>query len=135
LVPEVRRSHGFHPLDHALLTSFNPTKIDENYKPSPKGFNRLQNELDRFLPVFPPPLTNQMQGEQRTVETAAGVFRDCKTIVGTTEFDRPFLGNGRWACKTEWSIALHDDAPFGVVEQQSQSTEREIAVEMTSKLS
>jgi hypothetical protein len=141
LVPEERCARGFHPLDHALLTYFNPKQIDKDNRPSPEGFNRLQYELDRFLPSFPPPLKNEVQREQRTIETGAGVFRDCSIIAGTTEFDRYLLGNGRWSFTSEWSIALHDDAPFGVVELQSRSKGREIsddgsysAIEGTSKL-
>lgn len=125
LVPEKYLRRGKHPLDHAVLTFFNPKERDQANRESPQGFNRIGYELERFLPVFPPPLTGEKRLPPRTIETMAGTFPDCEVIAGTTQFDRPLLGAGRWAFKSKWQITLHPDAPFGVVELRSTTTGRE----------
>jgi hypothetical protein len=126
LVPEEYLTRGKHPLDHTLLTFFNAKERDQGQRQSPEGFNRIDYETDRFLPIFPPPLTNERRLASTTIETKTGMFRECEVITGTTEFDRPLLGDGRWAFKSEWRISLHADAPFGVVELRSKSQGREI---------
>jgi hypothetical protein len=126
LIPERYLKRGEDPLDHAILTFFNPKPIDRKGGPKEQGFNRLQYEIDRFRPIFPKPLSEARELTRRTIETPAGEFEGCRIIAGKTEFDRPLLNQGRWMLKTQWEIALHPDAPFGVVQVHSRSKGIEI---------
>jgi desulfoferrodoxin (superoxide reductase-like protein) len=125
LVPEKFLTRGEDPLDHAVLTFFNPKGVDRTKSPLEKGFNRIAYELDRFRGVFPLPLREVQKLPKKTIKTPIGTFTDCEVIAGTTEFDRPLLAEGRWEAKSSWQIALHPDAPFGVVQLQCQATVHE----------
>ena len=127
LVPEKFLTRGEDPLDHAILTFFNPKPADKAGVSEEKGFNRIQYELDRFRSVFPTPLKEVRQLANRTIETPLGMFADCEVIAGTTEFDRPLRGGGHWASKSSWQLALHPDAPFGIVQIQCSSTGSEFS--------
>jgi hypothetical protein len=126
LIPERYLKRGEDPLDHAVLTFFNPKPIDQKGGPREQGFNRLQYEIDRFRPVFPEPLSEARELTRRAIETPAGKFEGCWIMGGKTEFDRPLLNQGRWTFETQWEIALHSDAPFGVVQTHSRSKGVEI---------
>jgi hypothetical protein len=127
LVPEKFLTRGEDPLDHAILTFFNPKDVDRAKSPLEKGFNRIGYEIDRFRTVFPMPLKEVRILPKKTIQTPIGMFKDCEMIAGTMEFDRPLLGQGRWEVKSSWQIALHPDAPFGVVQLQWQDTAHEFA--------
>ena len=125
LVPEKFLTRGEDPLDHAILAFFNPKGADRAKVPPENGFNRIAYELDRFRPVFPMPLKEVRELPRKTIKTPIGTFTDCEVIAGTMEFDRPLMAEGRCEVKSSWQIALHPDAPFGVVQVQCQETARE----------
>lgn len=125
LVPEKCLARGEDPLDHAILTFFNAKDVDQAKVSLEKGFNRIAYEIDRFRTVFPTQLRDVQELPRKTIETPLGTFADCEVIAGTTEFDRPLLGKGRWEFKGSWQFTLHPDAPFGVVEVQCHATAHE----------
>jgi hypothetical protein len=129
LVPEKYLKRGEDPLDHTILTFFNKKATAE------PGFDRIRYELERVRTVFPEPLQPVRQRPNMTIKTPAGTFADCEVIAGETEFDRPLQGEGRWEFKSDWQIALHKDAPFGVVEVRCESAGQEISRGATSNLS
>jgi hypothetical protein len=119
---------GQDPLAHAALTFFNPKGVDrDGVEPAP-GFNRIQYELDRFRPVFPEPLRKVVALPKRTVTSPAGTFKDCEVISGVTSYDGP-LWEGRMEFQSEWEIALHEDAPFGIVEMRCRSAGAELGLD------
>ena len=128
LVPEKYLKRGEDPLDHTILTFFNKKATAET------GFDRIRYELERVRTVFPEPFQPIRQLPKMTIKTPAGTFADCEVIAGETEFDRPLLGEGRWEFKNNWQIALHKDAPFGVVEVRCESAGQEISVGATTNL-
>ncbi|MEX2139081.1 MAG: hypothetical protein WD894_07465 [Pirellulales bacterium] len=128
LVPEKYLKRGEDPLDHTILTFFNKKATAE------PGFNRIRYELERVRTVFPEPFQAIRQLPNMTIKTPAGTFADCEVIAGETDFDRPLLGEGRWEFENDWQIALHKDAPFGVVEVRCESAGQEIARRATSNL-
>jgi hypothetical protein len=125
LVPEKYLARGEDPLDHAILTFYNPKDMDRAKVTLEEGFNRIQYELDRCRSAFPMPLKDVHKLPKKTIETPIGTFKDCEVIEGSMEFDRPLCAKGRWEIKSSWKIALHPDAPFGVVQVQCQSTGHE----------
>jgi len=135
LVPEKFLARGEDPLAHSILTLFNPKDVDRTKAPPEKGFDRIGYEIDRFRPVFPMPLKDVRELPRKTIETPIGTFSDCEMIAGTTEFDRPLLAQGRWEVKSSWQIALHPDAPFGVVQIHSEATAHEYARNTRSDIS
>jgi hypothetical protein len=135
LVPEKYLTRGEDPLDHAVLTLFNPKDADRAKVPPEEGFNRIAYETDRFRSVFPMPLKNVRQLPRKTIDTPIGTFADCEVVAGTMEFDRPLAAQGRWEVKSSWQIALHPDAPFGVVHVQCQATGHEFSRNIRSDIS
>jgi len=127
LVPEKFLARGEDPLDHAILTLFNPKGADRANSPPEKGFNRIAYELDRFRGVFPMPLKDVRELPRKTIKTPIGTFTDCEVIAGAMEFDRPLMAEGRWEVKSSWQIALHPDAPFGVVQVKCQTKGHEFS--------
>lgn len=134
LIPEQFLVRGEDPLDHVILTFFNPQPVERKRARVQEGFSRIQYEIDRFRPVFPARLEKVVTLPARTIKTPVGTFTDCEVLSGSTTFDRPLLGNGRWEFKNEWEIAIHKDAPFGVVELRCRSEGREINDMVTSHL-
>jgi hypothetical protein len=122
LVPEKYLTRGHDPLDHTILALFNPKGRDRAQIPPEKGFDRIAYELDRFRPLSPAPLKELRQLPKATITTPVGTFADCEVVEGVTEFDRPLLAEGRDEMKGSWRIALHPDAPFGVVQLHCNST-------------
>ena len=120
LIPEDRLKRGDDPLSHCVLTFFDPKPVDSKGIKSyiDEGFNRVQYEIDRFRDVFPPPLDNSKGVPRETIETPAGKFEDCEILVGTFDYDGPLLGDGRSVFKATYRIAVHSQAPFGVVRMQ-----------------
>lgn len=118
LVPEKFLKRGEDPLEHAILTFFNQKDRDRNKLESEPGFSRIRYELERFRPVFPQPLANVKSLPKKTIKTPVGTFTDCEVISGVTELDAPLLGadGKRMEFQEHWTIALHPNAPFGVVE-------------------
>lgn len=132
LIPEKRLVRGQDPLAHAALTFFDPKPVDEEVAPSvnsfiDEGFNRIQYEIDRFRVDFPRSLFNAKSLESKTIETPAGKFTNCETLAGMSSYDGPLLGNGRSVYRTRYTIAIHPDAPFGVVSLESEFEGREIS--------
>lgn len=125
LVRDKELTRGHDPLENAYLAFFNPKEVDVKHVPSDPGFDRVRYEIERFLPCFPPPLRNEKKVAKETIATPIGTFRDCDVISGTAEFDRPLLGGGRWESKATWTIAIHPDAPFGVVRLTSEDSTAE----------
>lgn len=126
LVRENELTRGRDPLNNAYLTFFNPKEVDIKHAPNDPGFDRIRYEIERFLPCFPPPLRNEKKIAKETIDTPIGAFRDCEVISGSTEFDRPLLGGGRWESQATWTIAIHPDAPFGVVRVTSKASTAEV---------
>ena len=98
------------------------------------GFNRIQYEIDRFRPAFPQPLGEVRELPKRTIRTPVATFEDCRIIAGKTRFDRPSLGQGRWTDESHWEIAVHPEAPFGVVQVHCRSETDEIGGEPTTTM-
>jgi len=94
--------------------------------PAENGFDRVRYEIDRFLPAFAPPLRDENRLPSQTIQTPIGEFRDCEVITGTSKFDRPTRGEGYWKEDFVWTIALHPNAPFGVVRVICKSTGSEV---------
>lgn len=132
LIPEQYLKQGEDPLDHAILTFFNPKPIDKRGGPKETGFNRIQYEIDRFRPEFPRPFGEIRRLPKRTIVTNLAVFEDCRILAGKTRFDRPLLGQGRWTNESRWEIAMHPEAPFGVVQVRCCSETDEIGGEPIS---
>jgi hypothetical protein len=126
LIPDEYLKQGEDPLDHAILTFFNPKPIDAKGGPKEKGIDRIQYEIDRFRPVSPEPLRDVRDLPKRTVKTAVRTFEGCRVIAGKTRFDRPLLGHSRWTNESDWEIALNPEAPFGVVQILCRSETDEI---------
>ncbi|HEY3391968.1 MAG TPA: hypothetical protein VGK58_04635 [Lacipirellulaceae bacterium] len=126
LIPEKYLNRGNDPLDNAVLTFFNPKDSDRAKVAPEPGFDRIRYEIERFIPRCPPPLEDETRLDNETIETAIGTFRDCEVIRGTSQFDRPLSNDGRWEGKSTWIIALHPDAPFGVVRLGTESTVNEV---------
>lgn len=124
LVLESQMARGRDPLDHPLLAVFNAKQADQAGSTTEQGFDRIQYEIDRFRPIFPPPLKNQRSTGRRTIHTAAGDFPDCEIIAGTTDWHWPLVA-GSWKSESTWEIALHPKAPFGVVVLKGESRTRE----------
>jgi hypothetical protein len=133
LVPERYLVRGEDALDHAILALWNPKGVDIKKVPPERGFNRIQYEIDRFRPVFPPPLKSEKRLPDRTIETPVGEFQDCEVIAGTSHFDRPTLGDSRWEYDYEWELALHPDAPYGVVRIECKATGKEVTRNLVTR--
>ena len=126
LIPERYLVRGEDPLANAILTLWNPKDVDVKNVELDKGFDRIQYEIDRFRQVFPPTLNSKETLPSATIKTPVGEFRDCEVISGTSHFDRPLLGDSRWEFESEWELALHADAPYGLVRIQCKSTGKEV---------
>lgn len=136
LIPERYLVRGEDPLANAILATWNQKDVDVKNVELEKGFNRIQYEIDRFRPVFPPTLDCKKTLPAVTINTPVGEFQDCEVITGTSHFDKPLLGDSRWEFTSEWELALHADAPYGVVRIQCKSIGKEITslvthIEMT----
>ena len=127
LVPEKDLARGSDSLSHAILTFWNPKEADEEGLKVEPGFDRFAYERDRFLICFPPPLVEVKQLPPETIETPITTYDDCEVVSGKVHFDRPTRDMGRWEVTTRWKIALHKDAPFGVVRLESESDGVEIS--------
>ena len=87
LVPEQHLKRGHDPLDNAIFTFWNPKDADLAGVQNEKGFDRIRYEIDRFLPIFAPPLRDEKQLPAETIKTPAGEFRNCEIISGSSTFD------------------------------------------------
>jgi hypothetical protein len=126
LIPEKELVRGNSPLDSSYLTFFNPKQVDVAHIPDDPGFDRIRYEVERFITCFPPPLKEEQRLATETIITPIGTFKDCDVIHGKAQFDRPLMSGGRWTQQATWTIALHPDAPFGVVRVKSEGTNEEI---------
>jgi hypothetical protein len=133
LIAERHLQRGQDPLNHAIYTFWNPKGADLAGIVDAKGFDRIRYETERMYTLFAPPLRNEKKLSVATIRTAAGEFRDCEVITGTSNFDRPLNAGGRWDAELEWTIALHPDAPFGVVRVAVESTGQEVSRTISMK--
>lgn len=134
LIPELYLQRGHDPLDNAIFTFWNSKDADLAGIANEKGFDRIRYEIDRFLPLFAPSLRDEKRLPIETIKTPAGEFRDCEVVSGSSKFDRPTRNNGRWDGTCQWTIAIHPDAPFGVVRVAYESTGNEISGESHAKV-
>jgi hypothetical protein len=126
LIPETDLTRGSSPLESSYLTFFNPKQVDIAHVPTDPGFDRIRYEIERVFNCFPPPLKEEKQLPTETITTPIGTFNDCEVIRGKAQFDRPLMSGGRWTQQATWTIALHPDAPFGVVRIKSEGSNEEI---------
>lgn len=127
LVPEQYLKRGEDPLAHALVTHFNKKAADRANVPQEKGFDRTQYEIDRFRPVFPPPLDGLTVLEPKSIDTEAGRFDRCEVLSGSSKYDGPLAGGGRSEFEADYRVFLHPDAPFGVVSMTCDFEGKEIS--------
>jgi hypothetical protein len=131
LIPEKCLVRGKDPLDHAILTFFNPKSVDRGKLPAERGFDRIRYEIDRVRPLFAKPLVNERRLPDRTIETPVRVYEDCEVITGRTSLEGTLMGESWWEFRGEWEFALHADAPFGVVRATRRMESEEIDESMT----
>jgi hypothetical protein len=137
LVAEDRLKRGEDPLSHSILTFFDPKPGDANGPIKSyinEGFNRIQYEIDRFRWDFPEPLDNVKSLMRETIETPAGKFEDCEVFTGTSAYDGPLLGGARTVTNATYRIAIHPNAPFGVVSMQIEVEGSEIHDDFVASL-
>lgn len=119
LVPEDYLKRGQDPLSHAIKTFFSPSPNDRSsgriMSRIDEGFNRIQYELDRIRVVFPKPLDNVKSEPRETLELHGRKWVNCEILTGTRHYDGPLGNDGRWVFDAQYRIALHRDAPFGIV--------------------
>jgi hypothetical protein len=137
LVPEHLCARGRDPLAGSISTYFNWKDVDREAGKIvvPSGFDRTRYEIERFRPVFPAPLENAKELPRESLVTKSGSYHNCEVITGTTSFEGALLGNGYWECRTNVSLWLHKEAPFGVVQISYDSTSSEISEFSTTEIS
>jgi hypothetical protein len=125
LAPEKDLTRGGNLLDDSYLAFFNPKEVDMQHIPDDPGFDRIRYEIERFLICFPPPLRDEERLPAETIITPVGTFKDCDVIRGKAKFSRPLMNDGIWNVESMWTIALHHEAPFGVVRLKSEESSAE----------
>jgi hypothetical protein len=126
LVSEKDLARGGNPLGDSYLAFYNPKEVDIKGVPDDPGFDRIRYEIERFANCFPPPLQDQQRLANETIATPIGTFKDCEVIRGKVQFNRPLMSDSRWENESTWTIALHPDAPFGVVRLKGEGSTSEI---------
>lgn len=136
LVPEHLCQSGRDPLAGSICTYFNWKHADREAGEIvvPPGFDRTRYELERFRPLFPGPLEKVRKLPRESLETKVGRFDNCEVVSGTTSFEGALLGDGYWECRTEVTLWLHSDAPFGVVQIALDSASDESGEFSTNKI-
>jgi len=141
LIPEDRLQRGQDPFAHSVRTFFNPKEADQALGPQDpsiaEGFNRIQYEIDRFRPVFPPPLEMAQSRHGETVRVGEVEWTDCEVVTGIHRYDGPLAADGRWVFESKVTLILHPNAPFGVVSMtvDTDSTEYSTAVTRVTSVS
>ena len=119
LVPEEYLKRGKDPLFHVIKTFFSPSPNDRAAghirSNIDGGFNRVQYEIDRVRPVFPKPLSNVKFESRESLQLHGRNWEDCEILTGTTDYDGPLSNDGRMAFESKCRVALHPEAPFGLV--------------------
>ena len=119
LVPEEYLKRGEDPLSHAIKTFFSPSPMDRSvgYIRSNihEGFNRVQYEIERVRPVFHKPLKNVVSKGRETLEVHGHQWENCEVMTGTSHLDGTLSADGRMVFDDKCRVALHADAPFGIV--------------------
>ena len=65
--------------------------------------------------MFPKPLDNIKSEGRETLTLHGRKWENCEILTGTTHYDGTLAADGRMVFESKCRVALHPDAPFGIV--------------------